>query len=222
MALPKFPTINQELLSQLRGLFFSKDNPIVLPNNGFIGLHSIDTPSELPPFPYRFLYQKGDGHFYFLDYEGNEYRISDSLSIVEHDHSSLQQGGTFDWVTWNPVVYQNGIVAANNLDTRYIIIGGNTIMYYCRISITGAGVGGNLIRIRNLPYNLNTGARIAIGTISITDSGTATYSGIVEPNGAINEIAFRSPHTNAYIGANPNFALANTDVIGFTMSYPLT
>lgn len=83
------PKINQDLLSQLRGLFYSKDNPIMLPNNGFIGLSSIDTPNALPPYPYRFLYIKADGYGYILDYNGVEYRIMslDSLGnlIIDND-----------------------------------------------------------------------------------------------------------------------------------------
>lgn len=103
------PKINQDLLNQLRGLFYAKDRPIVLPNNGFIGLHSLDTPSVNPPFPYRFIYVKADGCLYVLDYNGNEYKVFSENN--QHDHSTNIEGGKI----LSPKVV-NKIVIGNHSD----------------------------------------------------------------------------------------------------------
>ena len=66
-----FPTINQDMLNQLRGLFFAKDRSLLIAKNQVLGMGTQNTPST-PQSPYIFVYPKADGKFYKLDSEGNE------------------------------------------------------------------------------------------------------------------------------------------------------
>lgn len=124
--------------------------------------------------------------------------------------------------TWTPTVTQSGSVAVTVTYATYKIRG-RACHVEVQLDITGSGTGGNAIIIGGQPAAIqptHTGATVPIGISIVSDTGTANYLGLLTANAAS---AWRIYDTNTrgQIGVNPNFALANTDIIIFNATYDL-
>jgi hypothetical protein len=87
-----------------------------------------------------------------------------------------------------------------------------------KLTITGSGTAANGIAV-SLPVTAAT-TDMRIGTGEISDTGTNNYPCLVVLN-TTSQVAFRRTDANpgGNVGADPNFALANTDVIWFNCEY---
>lgn len=124
------------------------------------------------------------------------------------------------WTGWTPSVTQGVSVTATVVFARYAIIQ-DTVHLQVSLTITSGGTGGSTIGIGDLPADIaNSDTFSAIGTAIVRDTGTATYPALVSGVSAT-VIRFISTSSTAgnYVGANPSFALANTDNIVFTATY---
>lgn len=122
------------------------------------------------------------------------------------------------WTDWTPTLTQSGTVTATVTFARYKLSDANEVKLEVRLAVTGTGTGANAITISNLPYQIRNSSNSAKGTARITDTGTATYAAIVTALSAT-QIQFTEANTGQAVGVNPNFALANTDVISFECTY---
>lgn len=130
------------------------------------------------------------------------------------------QETTLRWVDWTPTVTQSGAVAVTVTLARYAIFGklATTVVY---LSITGAGTGGNAIVIGGQPVLIQVASAVsglAIGSAWVEDSGTQYFAGTLCAIGAT-DWRIMINGTDNYLGANPNFALANGDKIRFVAVY---
>jgi hypothetical protein len=96
---------------------------------------------------------------------------------------------------------------------------GNQIHARLSCTVTGTGTGANAIVISGLPAMAFYASEIAIGSGLIVDAGTSNYPGVVIPESATSVKIYAQQATSTAIGQNPNFALANTDRISFSISY---
>lgn len=124
------------------------------------------------------------------------------------------------WADWTPTVTQSVSVAATIIYARYITIG-RLVLVECRLAITGTGTAGNAILVDGIPAAIapvHSGNQAdARGTFIIFDASVGWYTGSLYPNSNSN-IAFKIDG-GTIVGINPNFALANTDRIGFSAAW---
>lgn len=126
------------------------------------------------------------------------------------------------WRDWTPTVTQLGNVTVTVDRAKYVVIG-NTVHIMAELRVTGAGTAGNAIEIGGIPTAVQPSGLIAlgvstIGTCSVLDQGVAVYYGFTVVQTA-STFRLRDSNTRGEIGSNPNFALANTDVITLRGSY---
>ena len=128
------------------------------------------------------------------------------------------------WINWTPTITQSVSVTATINQARYTIIG-NTVHVYAEVTATSAGTAGNAITIGGFPsvitpFTFYVADISPLGTASVLDQGVGTYAGMLV---ALSDTAWHlwSPATNNNIGANPSFALANTDIIVWNATYEL-
>jgi len=116
---------------------------------------------------------------------------------------------------WTPVITQSGTVTKTVNFARITKIG-KLRFVQVNMDVTGAGTIGNAVTISGLPATsqVNVNRLGAVGSFRILNAGTAVYAGTVVANGVDSLIFFAHLETSA-VGATPNFALANTDVIMF-------
>jgi hypothetical protein len=119
------------------------------------------------------------------------------------------------WTSWTPVLEQGGTVTATINYAKYVKIG-DTIIASCNLTATGSGTGNNEIFISGLPVNMTTG--ISVGSGKIVDTGSKVYTANVNAVTA-NKVQFEPWDLASPIGVTPNFALASSDVITFTVTY---
>lgn len=119
------------------------------------------------------------------------------------------------WTSWNPVVDQNGTVAATNNRSRYVRVG-KIIIANANLTITGAGSVGNNVSV-TLPVNVAdaTGNLPPIGSFHFNDGGV-DYAGICRIS---TTAVYFMINSTGYVGTGLNIALANNDTIAFTVVY---
>lgn len=116
------------------------------------------------------------------------------------------------WTSWTPTVTQSGSVTATITQAIYQL-DGEVCTINVRIAITGAGTTNNAIVIGGQPAAIQASAnQTIIGMMQILDAGTAHYVGSLYVNGATDWRSIRDGGTT-FVGADPNFALANGDFI---------
>lgn len=122
------------------------------------------------------------------------------------------------WTDWTPTVDQGGAVAATVTWAKYKVVNGIKFVEV-RLTVTGAGSAGSVIKIGGQPAAIqSTTTGIVPGQVIITDTGTAYYVGNIRVQGAT-EWRFIAHNSGSEMGATPNFALANTDLIEFSAVY---
>ncbi len=123
------------------------------------------------------------------------------------------------YTDWTPTVDQGGAVNVTVDEAKYALIG-KICHVQAKLTVTGAGTGGNSIIIGGQPAAiqpaLTSGA--PAGTGIVVDTGTASYPGILSIVGATTWYIIDAGTRN-YVGLNPNIALGNTDVILFSAVY---
>jgi hypothetical protein len=147
-------------------------------------------------------------------------KIADSL-ISELEAFFLKRN---NWVDWTPTITQSVAVAININRAKYLVRG-NKVNIFAELTVTGAGVAGNAIVIGGMAVAIQPTGLIGLGistlgTCCVLDSGTAAYYGFLTANIA-SAFRLRDSNTRDDIGVNPNFALANTDVVIFRGSYEI-
>ena len=123
-----------------------------------------------------------------------------------------------EWTTYSPTVIQSGTVTKTDTYCKYKSYGG-TVEVIARLTITGSGTGNNAITV-SLPVTA-AASDLYVGGGRITDTGTANYPVLVEITSTTVASFLRSdaPTPLGYVGVDPNFALANTDIIRFWCRY---
>jgi len=125
------------------------------------------------------------------------------------------------WTTYNPQVDQGAStnIAKSTQYANYMRMGR---MVWCQISmtVTAAGTAGSAILI-SLPITALFSTDYVIGSARILDAsgGAATdYVGVAYLQSAT-RVGLVIAGTSNYVGANPNFALANGDLVKFSFMY---
>jgi hypothetical protein len=117
---------------------------------------------------------------------------------------------------WTPTVTQGVTVTKTVTYAKYCRLG--PLVYLCaNMTITSAGTNGSVIAVSNLPVQVAFG--VVYGTAIVDNAGTAYYIGAayIDTSEIIN---FYAHLETSAIGADPSFALANTDRILFFALYP--
>lgn len=124
------------------------------------------------------------------------------------------------WSTYTPVITQ-GASTVTHTDTRirYCRVG-RLIIGHVRCTLTSAGTGNNAIIVTAPVTAASTTSEENCGTGTVQDTGTAAYPAIVRmSNGTFKFLRTDIATPTNYIGADPNFALANTDELIFGFQY---
>ena len=127
--------------------------------------------------------------------------------------------GATEPATWTPTVTQSVSVAATVDFATYTRIG-NRIYMTVRLTLTAAGIAGNVISIGGQPTILQPVdvTLTPLGVFTLVDQGTAFYAGAVLAVTAT-DWRFMSDGYGNYQGATPSWALANSDLIVFEAQY---
>jgi hypothetical protein len=128
--------------------------------------------------------------------------------------TGLKYSGT--WTSYTPTVAQNGARTITVNYAKYLQIGKMlTVQVEC--TITNTGTAGSVISC-SLPITASSASgNRTYGSFSFLDAGNTFYVGSVVIQGA--NAQFLVDNNGNYLGALPNFAVANNDVIAFTMIY---
>ena len=137
-------------------------------------------------------------------------KVADSL-INELETHFLKRSDV--WV-WTATVSQGGAVAISS-QTSYFYALGPIVWVHAFINISGSGVAGNAISVGGQPTAIQAASnQLIIGEARINDVSVTDYQGLVYVGGATNW-QVRYGAGGSFIGAVPNFALANGDTIEF-------
>lgn len=122
---------------------------------------------------------------------------------------------------WIPTVTQGVSVTSTPSPAKYVSLG-RFVQIMAEINITSAGTGGSGIVIGGIPLPLAAGYVMAgltpAGTVTVFDNGTAVYFGFANWITSTT-LGIYDSNTRGQIGANPSFALANTDIISINITY---
>ena len=125
------------------------------------------------------------------------------------------------WLDWTPTVTQSASVSVTVARAKYMRLG-RLIIGDCQLTVTGAGTGGNAVRV-SMPVTWAHGnTRIPLGAGIINDdSANFFYDGKLV---ALSTTAFAFALTGAaedtYLGSTTfTAALAASDVIGLSFTY---
>jgi hypothetical protein len=123
------------------------------------------------------------------------------------------------WVSYTPVVTQSGTVTKTVTYAKHISAG-NLVIVQAYLVITGAGTNNNTITV-SLPTTAAHSNAIQVGVGRVTDFGTQSYPCIMQHNTTTTVAFLRcdvlSP--GGLVGVDPQFALANTDILQFSITY---
>jgi len=135
-------------------------------------------------------------------------KVADSL-INELETYFLKRNNVW---TWTATVDQGGAVAISSQASFFYILG-PIVWVHAFINIGGAGVAGNAISVGGQPTAIQAAAgQVIIGDARINDATVTDYQGFVYVGGAT-DWRVRYGTGSSFIGAVPNFALANGDTI---------
>jgi hypothetical protein len=143
--------------------------------------------------------------------------LQDAVVAIE---TELGTNPVTDWTDWTPVVTQSGNVTLTVTYAKYQVVRKKATLL-CKVAITGSGTGANAIVVSGWPSAINPsglGAGSAVGIGTIKDTGVQYYYGLAVLQGATSVGYWWQP-TSAYLGINPNFALANTDEMHINVSW---
>ncbi len=135
-----------------------------------------------------------------------------------------QIGGTggVNWTTWVPTVTQGAAITLTISQSVSRIIGRGAELQAI-LTATSAGSSLSAIQIAGIPTTMEdpvVGGGVCVGSFIVT-AATIQYVGSVEASSS-GMLRFRCDQTGGYLGITPSFALANTDVIGFRVGWPIS
>jgi hypothetical protein len=137
------------------------------------------------------------------------------LTAASGESTGLKYAG--DWTSYTPVITQNATLTTTVSYAKYQQVG-KMVTVQVQLSITSAGTGNNIIVV-TLPINMSSSSEDrSYGSFMYKDSGTAYYQGSVIGSSA-SAVKFVVHNSQNFLGSVPNFAAANGDAIGFTISY---
>lgn len=123
--------------------------------------------------------------------------------------------------SWTATVTQSGSVTISS-QTSYYVLMPPLVWVHAFITVSGAGVAGNAIRVGGQPSAIQAaGGQVVIGEGRINDISVTDYQGLVHVGGAA-DWYFRYGNGSSYIGAVPSFALANGDSIEINCIYRIS
>lgn len=141
----------------------------------------------------------------------------DKFTTVEQLAESMRTLLYKGMKTWTPTVTQSGAVTLTATYAKYSCIG-SLVYLNAYIAITSAGTTNNIIYVGGLPI---TPVRDGVyGSFIVIDTGTGRYVGSASANTS-NQVYFTVHNVGSSVGVAPNFALANGDIIQFTVIYPI-
>lgn len=123
--------------------------------------------------------------------------------------------------SWTPTITQSGNVTATFLENYYYIdYDNNTVTATMRAGITGTGTAGSFVTV-SLPVNTaGSNSFHIIGSGTVYDGSTNTnYVAAVSFGGGQNVAFCTNSGGGNFWGQAPSIALANTDVVSFTVTY---
>lgn len=143
---------------------------------------------------------------------------TDTLSLVQYTGSVWTRiGGHGAWTDFTPTLTQIATVTKTVTYARWMRIG-RLITAQCVLTITNAGTAGNPVAVGIPIAPAVTVGNQVIGSFSYQDSGTAIYSGAAIMASATT-VSGQAYNTGAYIGQQPSFTTANTDIVSYAITY---
>gem|GEM_PF-5175175 len=123
------------------------------------------------------------------------------------------------WVNYTATITQPGAVAATVTRAKYRR-NGTQVEVHVRVDMTAAGTAGNAIAI-SLPVTAAFSGNVDIvGVMAVYDvSAGQIYSGVARLASTTTIDCFAHNSGASSIGGNPNFALANGDVVSCHINY---
>lgn len=122
------------------------------------------------------------------------------------------------WNGFTPTLVQSGAVAKNVNNARYQKLG-RIAVGHVHLGVTAAGTGGNAITVGLPVAAASFSGTPIIGTFWCYDASTPIgYHGalvLVSTTAAVGWASGQSGN----IGVTPNFALANSDQVGYSFTY---
>lgn len=95
---------------------------------------------------------------------------------------------------------------------------GKLVIGFVNLAMTGAGTAGQTVTVSQPVSAARTAGVIGVG--SYVDASVATYpSQVIQASGSLMFFTRTDDTSDGVIGANPNFAVANTDAIRFFFMY---
>ena len=123
---------------------------------------------------------------------------------------------------WTPTVDQGGAVAATVNYARYWTVG-KAVTATCRLAVTAAGTGTTTVVVGGLPLPIKyANENLTLGDGDVANAGTAYYAGLSVVPASGSSVKFMRYGAANFVGIDPDFALANGDIIGFTIAYETT
>jgi hypothetical protein len=119
--------------------------------------------------------------------------------------------------SYTPVLSQNGTKTATINYAKYQQIG-KMVTVQVRATFTQAGTAGSRVGVSLPIAAVTANFDQSYGSFIFTDSGTAFYTGSVAML-STTEANFIVNNNQDFVGTTPNLAVANGDVISFTISY---
>jgi hypothetical protein len=136
------------------------------------------------------------------------------LIAASGEATGLKYAGT--WTSYTPTVAQNGARTITVNYAKYLQIGKMlTVQVEC--TITNTGTSGNVVSCTLPIAAVSASGNRSYGSFIFLDAGNVFYAGSVVIQGA--NAQFLVDNYGNYLGALPTFAVANNDVLSFTMTY---
>jgi len=160
-------------------------------------------------------------------FEGQKIYQTDNDRELTYDSSAwVQTNSLGGWSTWTPQLYQNGNLTSTTPHARYTRIG-DTAIVQAKVSATQAGVAGQQIEIRNLPYSAEAAGDYTVIGNAVYWDGTLRWQLNVETLPTATSIAFGydsapfAAYGGGRFGASPSKAVASGNFISFTTTYEI-
>lgn len=143
---------------------------------------------------------------FFLEYIGSNFYLINGRTGASVFTTTIAQGGNVTFTNTESIYY----------------VEHNLIDWQAKLTITGAGTGGNNALI-NLPAtSVHAEVKTAIGAALIIDSSTNAYYNCVAVIASGSQLGFVHDTTTAnYWGASPSVGLASGDIVTFRIRYKI-
>ena len=120
------------------------------------------------------------------------------------------------WTSYTPTLTQSGAVTKTVTYAKYVQIG-NFVWVQVFLTATGAGTAANAITV-TLPVAAIAHQGVS-GAAFVLDANVNSYVGTARGLTTTTVAFFQGLGGGTAIGQSPNFALANTDIVQFSVFY---